>query len=101
MGHDAYFPTDSPKLISCEDEPMKVTIEEISEDFPAYLRRVQAGESFVVIAEGKAIAQIKPTARPGLSDALAQLRQICREEDYSLEIAPRADRADNWVDDQA
>lgn len=80
---------------------MKVSIEELSEDFPAYAQRMQAGESFVVIANGKAIAEIKPTERPALSKALAQLRQICQEEDYFLDIPPRADRADNWVENPA
>jgi antitoxin (DNA-binding transcriptional repressor) of toxin-antitoxin stability system len=71
---------------------VSVTIEEISENLSAYLQRVAAGESFVVLVEGKAIAEIKPTVQPSLADALMQLRQICQREDYSLEIPPRSDR---------
>jgi antitoxin (DNA-binding transcriptional repressor) of toxin-antitoxin stability system len=80
---------------------VEITIEEISEDFPAYLRRAEAGESFIVVAAGKAIAEIKPAQRSDLSDTLKQLRQICQEEDYALEIPSRNDRLNSFLDDPA
>ena len=40
---------------------IEITIEEISKDLPAYLRRVQAGESFVVLKAGNPIAQVVPS----------------------------------------
>ncbi|KAM3091281.1 type II toxin-antitoxin system Phd/YefM family antitoxin [Phormidesmis sp. 146-35] len=80
---------------------VEITIEEMSEDLPMYLRRVEAGESFVVVAAGKAIAEIKPIHRSDLSDAFKQLRRICQEEDYALEIPPRNDRSNSFVDDLA
>ncbi|KAM3093185.1 hypothetical protein ACKFKF_29885 [Phormidesmis sp. 146-12] len=37
---------------------IEITIEEISEDLSAYLQRVQAGESFVVLQAGTPVAQV-------------------------------------------
>ncbi|MGG6270915.1 type II toxin-antitoxin system Phd/YefM family antitoxin [Leptolyngbya sp. AN03gr2] len=38
----------------------EITIGEISKDLPAYLQRVQAGESFVVLQSGTPLAQVVP-----------------------------------------
>ncbi|HBZ69254.1 MAG TPA: prevent-host-death protein [Deltaproteobacteria bacterium] len=40
-----------------------VTVEEIQNDVPGYLRRVQAGEAFTVIRGNEAIAEIRPICR--------------------------------------
>jgi len=37
-----------------------ITIDEIQHDFLGYLRRVQAGETFVIIQVNKPVAEIKP-----------------------------------------
>jgi antitoxin (DNA-binding transcriptional repressor) of toxin-antitoxin stability system len=37
-----------------------ISISEIQRDLPGYLRRVQAGEVFIITEENKAIAEIKP-----------------------------------------
>ena len=39
---------------------MKVTIDEIQRDPLQYLRRVEAGETIVIIRQDKAIAELKP-----------------------------------------
>ena len=39
---------------------VQITVEQISGNLLAYLQRVQAGESFLVISAGKPIAEIKP-----------------------------------------
>jgi prevent-host-death family protein len=39
-----------------------VSIDEIKRDLLAYLRRVEAGESLVIIEAGKPVAEIKPVA---------------------------------------
>jgi antitoxin (DNA-binding transcriptional repressor) of toxin-antitoxin stability system len=38
----------------------EITIEEISKNLPAYLQRVQAGESFVVSPPATPLAQVVP-----------------------------------------
>lgn len=43
-----------------------VSAEEIKRDFPAYLERVEAGETFVVMQAGKPVAEIKPVASASL-----------------------------------
>jgi antitoxin (DNA-binding transcriptional repressor) of toxin-antitoxin stability system len=39
-----------------------VRADEINRDFPAYLERVEPGETFVVVQAGKPVAEIKPVA---------------------------------------
>ena len=39
-----------------------VSEEEIKQDLPKFLRRVEAGEAFVIIKGGKPMAEIKPFA---------------------------------------
>ena len=36
--------------------------------------------------------------KPSLADAFAQLRQICTEENYNLEVPSREDRANSFLD---
>ncbi|MGH9914839.1 MAG: type II toxin-antitoxin system Phd/YefM family antitoxin, partial [Pyrinomonadaceae bacterium] len=44
----------------------QVSVDEIKRDLPAYLQRVEAGETLVIIQAGKPLAEIKPI----LSDPL-------------------------------
>ena len=37
-----------------------ITVDEIQRDFLGYLRRVQAGETLVLVQAGKPVAEIKP-----------------------------------------
>ena len=39
------------------------------------------------------------TPEPSLAEVFAELRQICSEERYELEIPPREDRPNPFVDD--
>jgi antitoxin (DNA-binding transcriptional repressor) of toxin-antitoxin stability system len=41
-----------------------VTIEEIQQDVPGYLRRVQAGEAFTIVRDDEPIAEIRPVRQP-------------------------------------
>ena len=36
--------------------------------------------------------------KPSMADSLAQLRQICSEENYTLEISERQDRSNPFID---
>ncbi|BAY25192.1 prevent-host-death protein [Calothrix sp. NIES-2100] len=38
----------------------KVTVDEIQQDLFKYLNQVEAGKSFIIMQEGKAIAELKP-----------------------------------------
>jgi len=40
----------------------EISIDEISEDLPSFLRRVQAGEQLVITQAGRAVAEVKPIA---------------------------------------
>ena len=38
----------------------QVSIDEVERDLPAYLRRVEAGETLVIVKAGRPMAEIKP-----------------------------------------
>jgi antitoxin (DNA-binding transcriptional repressor) of toxin-antitoxin stability system len=38
----------------------QVSLDELEHNLPAYLRRVEAGEAFVIVKAGKPMAEIKP-----------------------------------------
>lgn len=44
------------------------------------------------------LAWQKETERPSLAEAFAELRRICDEEDYTLEIPPRQERPNPFPD---
>ena len=44
------------------DSAIQVSIEEIKHDFAAYLQRVKAGETLIIVQAGKPLAEIKPIA---------------------------------------
>jgi prevent-host-death family protein len=39
---------------------IRVSIDEIKRDFPTYLQRVEAGETLVIVAAGRPVAELKP-----------------------------------------
>jgi antitoxin (DNA-binding transcriptional repressor) of toxin-antitoxin stability system len=41
-----------------------ITVQDIQDDFPALLRRVEAGESFLVISGELPLAEVRPVATP-------------------------------------
>ncbi len=45
----------------------QVSVDEIKRDFPAYLQRVEAGETLVVVHAGKPVAEIKPVTPESVS----------------------------------
>jgi antitoxin (DNA-binding transcriptional repressor) of toxin-antitoxin stability system len=55
---------------------VQITLEEVSNNLLAYLQRVQAGESFVVVAAGQPIAEIKPLPDPSQSTALERFQAL-------------------------
>lgn len=50
--------------MSVIDDPLtvRVSLDEITRDLLAYLRRVEAGEVLVVVEAGRPVAEIKPVA---------------------------------------
>jgi len=40
----------------------QVNIEDVQRDLPSYLQRVEAGETLVIVREGKPVAEVKPIA---------------------------------------
>ena len=42
----------------------QVSVEEIQRDLSAYLQRVEAGETLVIVREGKPVAEVKPVLTP-------------------------------------
>lgn len=53
---------------------LQISIEEMQKELPFYLRRVEAGETVVIVREGKAIAEITP----------AQSTELKQERPYGL-----------------
>lgn len=41
-----------------------ITLSEFQKDFPAYLRRVEAGESLLIVDHDRPVAELKPVAPP-------------------------------------
>ena len=39
---------------------IQISVEEIKRDLPAYLHRVEAGETLVIVKAGKPVAEVKP-----------------------------------------
>lgn len=51
---------------------IQISVEEVKRDLPAYLHRVEAGETFVIEKAGKPFAEIKPL--PTRARILAQTK---------------------------
>jgi len=41
---------------------LQVSVEEVQRDLPAYLQRVEAGETLIIVRAGQPVAEIKPVA---------------------------------------
>ncbi|NOT57766.1 MAG: type II toxin-antitoxin system Phd/YefM family antitoxin [Deltaproteobacteria bacterium] len=41
---------------------IQVTLEDIQQDLSTYLRRVEAGETLVIVRAGKPVAEVKPVS---------------------------------------
>ena len=52
--------------MSAKNNPstIQVSVDEIEDNLPAFLRRAEAGETFVVVQAGKPLAEIKPPSSP-------------------------------------
>jgi prevent-host-death family protein len=47
---------------------VQISIDEMKRDLPAYMQRVEAGETLVIVKAGKPVAEIKPAPVNSLSD---------------------------------
>ncbi|MCI0619227.1 type II toxin-antitoxin system Phd/YefM family antitoxin [bacterium] len=47
---------------------IQISIDEMKRDLPAYMQRVEAGETLVIIKAGKPVAEIKPVPANSLGD---------------------------------
>jgi len=47
-------------VVAQESSRVRITEEEIEQDLLTYLRRVEAGEVFIIVKGGKPIAEIRP-----------------------------------------
>lgn len=45
----------------------QITVDEMEKRLPVYLRRVEAGEAFVIVRAGQPLAEIKPIPGPAKS----------------------------------
>lgn len=43
---------------------VRVSVEDIQQDFPAYLRRVEGGETLIIERAGEPVAEVKPVVAP-------------------------------------
>ena len=43
---------------------VRLSIEDIEQDLPAFLQRVEAGEELIITQAGRAVAEIKPIPSP-------------------------------------
>jgi prevent-host-death family protein len=43
---------------------MRISVEEIQQNFAAFLQRVEAGETVLIVRTGQPIAELKPVAVP-------------------------------------
>lgn len=64
---------------------ISITIEEISDNLPAYLQRVQAGESFVVLQSGKPIAKMTPPEPDSIDERKTRFLNALAEYQARLE----------------
>lgn len=57
-----------------------ITIEDLKHDLPAFLRRVESGEVFVLMNAGKPMAEIKPVASSAAPSSLLRPYGLCTGE---------------------
>ena len=53
---------------------IQVSMDEMKRDLPAYLHRVEAGETLVIVKAGKPVAEIKPFASNSIDSSSQKLR---------------------------
>jgi len=82
---------------------MQVNLTEFSKDVPAYLKMVSTGKEMFIISQGKIVARVSPApddftkaGKPGkkcsIAAAFEELRQLCIEENYQIEVPDRCNR---------
>jgi len=52
----------------------QISIDEMKRDLPAYLHRVEAGETLVIMKAGKPVAEIKPFPSISINSPSSKLR---------------------------
>jgi len=89
---------------------MQVNLTEFSKDVPAYLKMVSTGKEVFIISQDKVIARISPPTdylikvrkqkkKCSIATAFEELRQLCTEENYQIEIPNRCNRENTFLDD--
>jgi antitoxin (DNA-binding transcriptional repressor) of toxin-antitoxin stability system len=78
-----------------------VTLEEITQDLSRYLHRTQAGETFVILQNGTAIAEIRLTSIPHLSRNLENYADRARQWDSIPDTIAAQLKAEFATEDQA
>lgn len=63
----------------------KITVEEITQDLSHYLKRAQAGESFVVFQADQPIAKITSAQSESILDAFDRFRDRITSEEIDLD----------------
>jgi len=53
---------------------IQISVEEMKRDLPAFLHRVETGETLVLIKSGKPVAEIKPIISSSINSPSMQLR---------------------------
>jgi len=53
---------------------IQISVDEMKRNLPAFLHRVEAGETLVLIKSGKAVAEIKPIISSSINSPAMQLR---------------------------
>ncbi len=43
-----------------------ISVQDIQRDFPAFLRRLESGESFLVVRDGQPLAEVRPVPTPAM-----------------------------------
>jgi antitoxin (DNA-binding transcriptional repressor) of toxin-antitoxin stability system len=89
---------------------MQVNLTEFSKDVPAYLKMVSTGKEVFIISQGKIIARVSPPSdafsqvrkqkkKCSIAAAFEELRQLCIEENYQIEIPNRCTRENTFLGD--
>jgi len=81
---------------------MQVNLTEFSRDVTAYLKMAGTGKELFIISQGKIIARVSPPddfikigkqkKKSSISAAFEELRQLCIEENYQIEVPDRCNR---------
>jgi antitoxin (DNA-binding transcriptional repressor) of toxin-antitoxin stability system len=55
-------------------EAIQISVDEVKKHFAAYVRRIEAGQAFILTKEGKPLAEIRPV---GAEDSSARPYGLC------------------------